>query len=56
MTQSIIKVPLRYVPKNLSKKDKKKQLSMLLKSRRLYKKHNYSTRSKNICHTKHKTQ
>ena len=46
MTQSIIKVPLRYVPKNLSKKDKKKQLSMLLKSRRLYKKHNYYTRKR----------
>ena len=41
-----IKLPVRYVPKNLSKKDKKKQLSMLLKSRRLYKKHNYYTRKR----------
>ena len=46
MTQSIIKVPLRYVPRNLSKKDKKKQLNILLKTRRLYKKHTYYTRKR----------
>ena len=39
-----MKIPIRYLPKNLSKKDKKKQLTMLQKSRRLYKKHNYYTR------------
>jgi hypothetical protein len=39
-----MKIPVRYLPKNLSKKDKKKQISMLLKSRKLYKKHNYYTR------------
>jgi hypothetical protein len=39
-----MKIPIRYLPKNLSKKDKKKQISMLLKSRKLYKKHNYYTR------------
>jgi hypothetical protein len=38
--------PERYLPKNLSKKDKKKQLSMLRKSKRLYKKHKYYTRGK----------
>jgi hypothetical protein len=39
-----MKIPVRYLPKNLSKKDKKKQISMLLKSRKLYKKKNYYTR------------
>ena len=41
-----LKLPLRYVPKNLTKKDKQKQLNMLLKSRRLYKKHTYYTRKR----------
>ena len=36
----------RYVPKELTKKDKKKQLTMINKSKRLYKKHQYYTRSK----------
>ena len=39
-----MKIPIRYLPKNLSKKDKKKQINMLLKSRKLYKKQNYYTR------------
>ena len=39
-----IKVPMRYLPKMLSKKDKKKQASMLQKSRKLYKKGKYYTR------------
>ncbi len=38
--------PLRYVPKRLSEKDKKKQVGLLLKSRRLYKQGKYFTRSK----------
>ena len=38
------KVILRYLPKSLSKKDKKKQLQMLSKSRRMYKKGLYYTR------------
>ena len=41
-----LKLPLRYVPKNLTKKDKQKQLNMLLKSRRLYKKNKYYTRKR----------
>ena len=41
-----LKLPLRYVPKNLTKKDKQKQLNMLLKSRRLYKKQKYYTRKR----------
>jgi hypothetical protein len=39
--------PIRYVPKQISKKDKQKQISMLIKSKKLYKKHKYYTR-KNI--------
>jgi hypothetical protein len=38
------KITLRYLPKRLTKKDKKKQYRMLLKSRRLYKKGKYFTR------------
>ena len=41
-----MKIPIRYLPKNLSKKDKKKQVQMLLKSRKLYKKNKYFTRKK----------
>jgi DNA-binding Xre family transcriptional regulator len=38
------KITLRYLPKRLTKRDKKLQYRMLLKSRRLYKKGNYFTR------------
>ena len=41
-----IKVPIRYVPKILTRKDKKKQSRMLKKSRRDYKKGKYYTRKK----------
>jgi hypothetical protein len=41
------RVPLRYLPKNLTIKDRKKQLNMLVKSRKLYKKGKYYTR-KNV--------
>lgn len=40
----VIKIPLRYLPKSLSKSDKKKQASMLLKSKKMYKKNKYYTR------------
>ena len=33
-----MKINLRYLPKRLSRKDKKAQSKMLMKSRRLYKK------------------
>jgi hypothetical protein len=39
-----LKVPIRYLPKNLSKKDKKKQIKMLMMSKKLYKEQKYSTR------------
>jgi hypothetical protein len=37
-------VPIRYLPKNLTKSDKQKQTRMLLKSRKMYKKNKYYTR------------
>lgn len=39
-------LPARYIPKQLSSKDKKRQLGMLLKSRKLYKSNKYFTRKK----------
>lgn len=41
-----MKIPIRYIPQSLSKKDKDKQLKMLKKSRKLYKKKDYYTRKK----------
>jgi len=39
-----MKINLRYLPKRLTRKDRKTQLKMLLKSRKLYKKGKYFTR------------
>jgi hypothetical protein len=41
-----MKIPLRYVPTRLTRKDRKRQLNMLTKSRKLYKQHKYFTRKK----------
>ena len=41
-----MRFPIRYIPKTLTKKDKKAQLKMLLTSKKLYKKHKYYTRNK----------
>ena len=41
-----IKIPIRYLPKILTKKDKRKQLNMLMKSKKMYKKHKYYTRKR----------
>lgn len=38
--------PVKYLPKSLTTKDKKKQLNMLLKSKKLYKNRQYYTRKK----------
>ena len=38
--------PLRYLPKSLSRKDRKRQTNMIKKSRRLYKKGQYYTRKR----------
>ena len=48
-----LKLPIRYLPKNITSDDKKKQIKMLLKSKKLYKKQKYYTR-KNISSYKHK--
>jgi len=37
MTTDKIRVPMRYVPRALSRKDRRKQIAMLKRSRRLYK-------------------
>ena len=39
-----MRIPIRYLPKKLTRKDKKKQIKMLSKSRKLYKQHKYYTR------------
>jgi hypothetical protein len=43
---TFIKIPNRYVPKNITRKDKQKQINMLLKSKEQYKKHQYYNRPK----------
>ena len=50
---NLIKFPIRYVPKKITKRDKQKQINMLIKSKKLYKKHKYYTR-KNISSYKNK--
>jgi hypothetical protein len=40
----MVKIPIRYIPFSLKNKDKKKQLKMLMRSRKDYKKQKYSTR------------
>lgn len=47
------KIPIRYLPFRLTRKDKKKQIQMLEKSKKLYKKGEYYTR-KNIKSYKNK--
>ncbi len=42
-----INFPIRYIPKNISRKDKQKQIKMLIKSKKMYKNHKYYT-CKNI--------
>lgn len=48
-----MKIPIRYLPKKLTRRDKKKQLNMLLKSKKMYKQHKYYTR-KNVASYKNK--
>lgn len=50
---TLVKLPIRYVPKNLTQKDKQNQIKMLIKSTKLYKNHKYYTR-KNISSYKNK--
>lgn len=46
MSKKHNKVPIRYVPRTLTNKDKISQVAMLKKSRKLYKKNKYFTRKK----------
>ncbi len=39
-----MRIPVRYLPKKLTRKDKSKQVRMLMRSRRLYKSNKYYTR------------
>ena len=49
-----MRIPIRYLPKKLTKKDKSKQVRMLMRSRRLYKSNKYYTR-KEVSSYKSKT-
>jgi len=49
----MIKIPIKYLPKNLTAKNKRQQFKMLMKSKKLYKKQKYYTR-KNISSYKNK--
>ena len=51
---TITKIPVRYLPRKLTKKDKSRQIKMLMKSKSLYKKHKYYTR-KEVASYKSKT-
>ena len=53
---SLIQFPSRYLPKMLTKKDKKRQVRMLLKSKKLYKKHKYYTRKPLASYTHKKSK
>ena len=44
MVKKNIKVPVRYLPSSKKHKDTTRQVNMLMKSRRLYKKGKYYTR------------
>ena len=48
-----VKFPMRYLPKHLTQNDKDKQFNMLMKSKKLYRKHKYYTR-KNVASYKNK--
>ena len=41
-----VKFPIRYVPRNLTKKDTQTQINMLLKSKKMYRENKYYTRKK----------
>jgi len=42
----LMKFPIRYLPKVLTKEDRAKQINMLMKSKKLYKKNKYYTRKR----------
>lgn len=54
MKKKTYKIPIIYIPLSFSKKNKMKQLKMLMKSKKMYKKNKYYTRGK-ISSYRHKT-
>ncbi len=46
-----MKFPIRYLPNKLSNNDRKKQAHMLIKSKKMYKKHQYYTRKRVVSFT-----
>ena len=48
MKPSKIRVPMRYVPRTLSRKDRRTQIAMLKRSRRMYKRGKYYGRTKKL--------
>ena len=42
----LIKFPIRYLPRGLTKRDKRTQFGMLIKTKKLYKQHKYYTRKR----------
>jgi hypothetical protein len=52
----LFKVPIRYLPKMLTKKDKTKQIKMLVKSKKLYKRDKYYTRKQVSSYKNKKSQ
>jgi len=42
----VIKFPIRYLPRGLTKRDKRTQFGMLIKTKKLYKQHKYYTRKR----------
>jgi hypothetical protein len=51
-----LSIPIKYLPRHLSNKDRKKQLRQLKKSRNAYRKHIYITRKKVISYKSKKSQ
>ena len=48
MKTSKIRVPMRYVPRTLSRKDRRTQIAMLKRSRRMYKRGKFYGRIKKL--------
>lgn len=51
-----VKIPIRYLPRNLTETDQKKQVRSLLKSRKLYKANKYYTRKNIQSYTRKESQ
>lgn len=56
MIDMSVKIPIRYLPRNLTETDQKKQVRSLLKSRKLYKANKYYTRKNLPSYTSKESQ